>query len=217
MTFTRRAAGLSASLALMLAMTLALVLTGSARADTLSGARLVEALRQGGYVLAMRHASSPRTLPVAGAAAPDNVKLERELDEPGRAAARAMGEAMKTLRIPIGDVFSSPTYRALETTRFAQLPAAKPVEELGDGGSPAMDAPGAPPQWLKAKAAERPRSGTNTIIVTHFPNMSRAFGDSAANLLDGEALIFRPDGKGAAELVARVKIEDWPALAAAQE
>jgi phosphohistidine phosphatase SixA len=217
MTFIGRKAGVAASLALMLAMTLALVFSGAARADTLSGAGLVEALRQGGYVVAMRHASSPRTPPVAGAAASDNVKLERELDEPGRAAARAMGEAMKTLRIPIGDVFSSPTYRALETIRLAQLPGAKPVEDLGDGGSPAMDTPGAPPQWLKAKAADRPRSGTNTIVVTHFPNMSRAFGDRAANLADGEALVFRPDGKGAAELVARVKIEDWPALAAAQK
>jgi phosphohistidine phosphatase SixA len=200
----------------MLAMTLDLTPSAAAQ-ETLSGAGLTQALRQGGYVLAMRHASSPRTPPGAGAAASDNAKLERELDEPGRATARAMGEAMKALSIPIGDVFSSPTYRALETIRFAQLPAAKPIEALGDGGSPAMDAPGAPPQWLKAKVAEPPRPGTNTIMVTHFPNMSRAFGDSAANLADGEALIFRPDGKGAAELVARIKIEDWPALAVAQK
>ena len=29
---------------------------------------------------------------------------------------------------------------------------------------------------------------------------------------DGEALIVGPDGKGGASLVARVKIDDWPAL-----
>jgi hypothetical protein len=34
----------------------------------------------------------------------------------------------------------------------------------------------------------------------------------ASGLADGEALIFGPDGKGGATLVARVKIEEWPGL-----
>jgi hypothetical protein len=33
----------------------------------------------------------------------------------------------------------------------------------------------------------------------------------------GEALVFHPDGKGSTELVARVKIEEWPQLATASE
>jgi hypothetical protein len=32
----------------------------------------------------------------------------------------------------------------------------------------------------------------------------------------GEALVFRPDGKGGTSLVARIKIEEWPKLAAAR-
>jgi hypothetical protein len=43
-----------------------------------------------------------------------------------------------------------------------------------------------------------------------------AFGDAAAGLQDGEALIFRSDGAGGAMLVARLRIEAWPALAAAK-
>jgi hypothetical protein len=39
-----------------------------------------------------------------------------------------------------------------------------------------------------------------------------AFGESAAKMASGEALIFRP-GKANPDLVARIKIEEWPALA----
>jgi 3-dehydroquinate synthase class II len=67
--------------------------------------------------------------------------------------------------------------------------------------------------WLQAKVAERPRAGTNTIIVTQFPNIAEAFGQEASGLAEGEALIIRPDGAGADEIVGRVKIEEWPALA----
>lgn len=45
-----------------------------------------------------------------------------------------MGKALRELKIPIGEVDSSPTYRALETVRLAQLGKARPVVELGDGG-----------------------------------------------------------------------------------
>src|SRR5580700_8592874 len=92
-----------------------LVATGTAHAETLSGEALVKALRQGGYVIVMRHASSPREAPDRQIANADNVNLERQLDEAGRASAIALGSALGQLKIPIGEVFTSPTYRALET------------------------------------------------------------------------------------------------------
>src|ERR671913_547752 len=60
--------------------------------------------------------------------------LAGQLDAAGRAGATAMGEAIRRLKIPIGDVVTSPTYRARETVRYATLPEAKTFEELGDGG-----------------------------------------------------------------------------------
>jgi hypothetical protein len=68
--------------------------------------------------------------------------------------------------------------------------------------------------WLRAQVAERPSAGTNTIIVTHFPNVSEAFGKDAAGLDDGEALVFRPDDRGRVALVGRIKITDWQLAAA---
>jgi phosphohistidine phosphatase SixA len=194
-----------------------LATVGTAHGQSLSGKDLVAALRGGGYVILMRHASSPRTPPDAAEADADNVQHERQLDDQGRSSARAMGEALHQLQIPIGQVLSSPTYRALETIRLAHLRQPKTDSHLGDSGqSMQVDASGARAAWLREKVAQRPRAGTNTIIVTHFPNINEAFAKDATGLGDGEALVFRPDGHGAASFVGRIKIEEWPQLAAAR-
>jgi len=183
-----------------------LLLAGAASAQQLQGDALVKALRQGGYVIVMRHASSPREVPDKPTANPDNVKPERQLDQEGRATATAMGKSFRDLKIPVGTVFSSPTYRALETVRYAQFGNPQPVPELGDNGQSMQGGTEAQAAWLKKKAAEFPK-GTNTLLITHMPNMSRAFPDATANLADGEALVFGPAG-----VVARIKIEDWPRM-----
>jgi phosphohistidine phosphatase SixA len=188
-----------------------LLIGATAHAQSLTGEALVKSLRQGGYVIVMRHASSPREVPDKKTANPDNVKPERQLDETGRMTAAAMGKALRELKIPIGDVFTSPTYRALETLRLAQLPNPKPTPELGDNGQSMAGGTEAQAAWLQKIVTQFP-TGTNTLVVTHFPNLTRAFPQQATGVEDGEALIFGPDGKGGAKLVARVKIEDWPKM-----
>jgi phosphohistidine phosphatase SixA len=182
-----------------------------ARGQTLSGDALVSALRQGGYVLVMRHASSPREAPNKQTANADNVKLERQLDEAGRAAATAMGRALRDLKIPIGEVLTSPTYRAMETVRLARLAKPHSYAELGDGGQNMQDVTEAQAAWLRERVTRAP-TGMNGIVVTHMPNIARAFPEWGSTVSDGEALVFHPDGKGGALLVARVKIEEWPRL-----
>jgi phosphohistidine phosphatase SixA len=179
--------------------------------QTLSGEALVKALQQGGYALLVRHASSPRDTPDRRSANPDNVNLERQLDEKGRTTVTAMGEAIRALKIPTGAVLTSPTYRAQETVRLARLPNPEPHVELGDGGQSMQGVTQSQTAWLKKKVREFPR-GTNTILVTQLPNMSRAFPQRSAGLADGETLVFGPDAHGEAMVVARIKIEQRPHL-----
>lgn len=172
------------------------------------------ALQRGGYVILMRHASSPVTPPDAAHAELGNVKNERQLDEKGRASARSMGAVFRRLRIPVGRVLSSPTYRALETERLARFGPVQTFSELGDAGkSMSADATGARGRWLRSQVAQSPKAGTDTIIITHAPNIAEAFPLDVKDLGDGAALIFRPDGSGGVLLVARVKIEEWSQLA----
>jgi phosphohistidine phosphatase SixA len=188
-----------------------LLVTGAAHAQSLSGEALVKALRQGGYVIVMRHTSSPREAPDKKTANPDNVKIERQLDEEGRTTAIAMGKALHDLKIPVGSVLASPTYRALETVRYAHLGNPQTFAELGDNGQSMQGGTEAQAAWLQKKVTQFP-AGANTIVVTHFPNMTGAFPKLAAGVADGESLVFGSDGKGGATLVARIKIEEWPGM-----
>lgn len=182
-----------------------------AQAQMLSGDALVKALRQGGNLIVMRHASSPREVPDKASANPDNTKPERQLDEAGRNTAKAMGKALRDLKIPIGEVLTSPTYRAQETIRMEQWANPKPVPELGDNGQSMQGGTEAQATWLQKEVTRFP-AGTNKILVTHLPNLTKAFPQAAAGMEDGEALIFASDGKGGAKVIARVKIEDWQKL-----
>jgi phosphohistidine phosphatase SixA len=192
-------------------ISLILAFAAMAQAQMLSGDAVVKALRQGGYVIVMRHASSPREVPDKASANPDNTKPERQLDETGRTTATAMGKAVRDLKIPIGEVLTSPTYRAQETIRMEQWANPKPVPELGDNGQSMQGGTEAQATWLQKEVTRFP-AGTNKILVTHLPNLTRAFPQAAAGMEDGEALIFASDGKGGAKVIARVKIEDWQKL-----
>jgi phosphohistidine phosphatase SixA len=188
-------------------------LLGVAVGEPLSKPALLASLRHGGLVILMRHASAPRVAPDATHANKDNVRAERQLDDSGVASARAMGEALRRLHMPIGQVLSSRTYRALETVRYAELGEAVTLPELGDGGAGMQADPSAPhARWLRALAGKTPTPGTNTLMITHFPNISEAFGASAAGLADSEPLILQPVPLGDATLIARIKIEEWNQL-----
>jgi phosphohistidine phosphatase SixA len=173
---------------------------------------LVAALRRGGHVVVMRHARAPRELPTPQTAHPDNTALERQLDEVGRDGAAAMGAAWRSLGIPVGSVLSSPTFRARQTVRYAELPPPTLMEELGDGGQSMSGVSEAQVAFLRALAGRLPVGG-NTLIVTHVPNIPRAFPERAADIAEGEALVFGPDGKGGSTFVARIVIDEWPRLA----
>lgn len=184
----------------------------SASGQSRNPPEVLAGLQKGGQVIVMRHARSPQAVPDKATANADNTTLERQLDEEGRATATAMGNALRALKIPIGTMLSSPAYRARETVRWAQLPTPQLRNELGDGGQSMQGVGAAQGEWLRAQAGQFPR-GTNTFIVTHLPNISAAFPEDAQGIADGEALVFGPDGKGGAALLARIRIEEWLTLA----
>jgi len=188
-----------------------ILLAGAGQAQTLQGRALVQALQRGGYVIAMRHAASPRELPTEQTANKDNTKRERQLDEEGRMTSTELGKALRDLKVPIGEVQASPTYRALETAKYAGWSQAKAQAELGDNGRDMQGGTEAQAVWTRKRVTQF-AAGTNAILITHAPNLTRAFPDAAMGLADGEALIFGPDGKGGAAVVARVKIDEWSKL-----
>jgi hypothetical protein len=68
---------------------------------------------------------------------------------------------------------------------------------------------------LRTLAGTPPPAGTNVILVSHKPNIVDAFGKDWFDVREGEASIFRPDGKGGYTLVARLQAAEWTRLAQA--
>lgn len=201
---------ISFGIRLIVALVAVVLVLTPAHAQELTGPALVAALKKGGYVIVLRHASSPREVPDERTANPDNTARERQLDVAGRAAATAIGKALRDLAIPVGNVLSSPTYRALETVRFAQWQNLQTVAELGDRGQSMQGVTEADGEWLRNRVTQFP-SGTNTILVTHLPNITRAFPQFASGVDDADALVFGPSGNGPA-VVGRIEVAEWPTL-----
>jgi phosphohistidine phosphatase SixA len=192
-----------------IAVSILLLTVTTALAQEIPREDLADALREGGYVIVMRHASSPRDLPTETTANPDNVNRERQLDEIGRAEAAAMGEALRNHGIPIAEVLSSPTYRATETARRMGYSDIRTVDELSNEG---MRAAGeAYAGWLRTNVAVPPEAG-NRLLITHSPNVSAAFPEHAAGMGEGEALIFHPEAGADPVMVSRIAITEWPEL-----
>jgi phosphohistidine phosphatase SixA len=205
-TVHRRPDRVSSMRRVELVVFLAVSTAAAADAQMLSRAALVKSLQAGGHVIVMRHASSPGEVPQKPN--PDNVPPERQLDEKGRTTAAAMGEALRRLKIPVGEVLTSPTYRARETARLAGLPNPRSATELGEGPQSMQGVQLAQTDWLQKKVKELPR-GTNTVLITHVPNVTAAFPGEVPAVGEGEALVFAPDGRGGTSVVGRVRIEEW--------
>lgn len=187
---------------------LLLALSAAAWTQTLDPDR-VDALRNGGFVIVMRHASSPRQPPDADAARPGNENLERQLDEAGLRAAREMGQALRDLGIPLVEVATSPTFRAMETAQALGVEDFETHPELGNEGM--RESPDSAANWLRRQAMDPVRDG-NRLLITHAPNVRAAFPEHAEGMEEGDALVFDPDGPGDPILVGRMKIGDWAGL-----
>jgi len=64
---------------------------------------------------------------------------------------------------------------------------------------------------LRNMLAQPAELGKNTFLITHKPNIIDALGREWFDVKEGEASIFKPEN-GKYRLVARVQMEDWPAL-----
>ena len=199
--------------AFRLAVSLAFLWALPALAQTPNDADLIAALRQGGNVIVLRHGATRADQKDAKPFDPADTVHQRQLNDQGRATAKAMGDALRDLKVPVSQVQSSEYNRAEETGNLLGFGKVSTVGALDEGGTTSMaqgnDVQGAA---LRKLAATPPPAGTNAILVTHKPNIVGAFGKEWSDVNEGEATIVRPDGHGSFTVVGRVLAVDWPRL-----
>ena len=172
--------------------------------------KLVTDMKKGGYVIVLRHGATNADQADTDPLHLDNIGSQRLLSEKGRDVAKRVGDSFRTLGIPLGKVYSSEFNRATETAQLVSGKSPTTTADLTEGGlvvSPAENTRRA--KALKALAAVVPEAGSNTLIVTHKPNILDAFGEDWFTSKEGEASVFKPDGSNKLVLVARVQAADW--------
>ncbi len=171
---------------------------------------LVAEMKQGGYVIVLRHGATNRDQADTDPLNHDNISKQRLLSEKGREVAKQVGDTFKKLGIPLGKVYSSKFNRAVETGKLVSGGSVTPTLDVTEGGlvvTPIENDRRA--EALKKMAGTMPEAGKNTLIVTHKPNIMDAFGKDWFDVKEGEASVFRPDGSGKAVLAGRVQATDW--------
>ena len=169
-------------------------------------------LREGGYVLYMRHASTDFSQNDANSRSYEDCANQRNLTDKGREEARTIGAHVKRLKIPIGAVLASPFCRTMETARLA-FGKAQPMQEVR-GGPARPDDPERYAPLKKILSSEVPK-GQNTVIASHGNPFHAVAGPPY--LAEGEIAVVRPEGGGRFTVIARIRPADWPGLRAAGE
>lgn len=150
----------------------------------------------------------------------DDMSAQRQLSDKGRSLARELGDALKRLGVPIGEVYTSRLNRAVETGKLLSGKDVSPVDELTDSGAGSASAM-ANPDGKNANAGRAmrelvntpPKTGLNNLAVTHKTNVADAFGKEFSDIREGEALVYKTSASGPAVLVTRVQPDQWIAQA----
>jgi phosphohistidine phosphatase SixA len=185
----------------------------AAQAD-LQETDIAKALRAGDLVMVVRHGA---TFPDQADTDPlnfDNIAAQRNLNEKGKALAKAFGDALRQVGVPVGKVYTSKYNRAYETAVIAGFKDIEKTLDLTEGGlivSPNENNRRA--ESFRNLIATPPTPHTVTILVSHQPNIVAALGKDWFDVKEGEASIFRPANSGY-KLVARVQMDAWPRIAA---
>ena len=165
----------------------------------LTGTMLKDALLRGGLVLYLRHTES---------GVPTSQCTISNLTPRGEADAVKIGETIRDLKLPIGKIFSSDICRVQDTARLLGLGPFEVSEDLTNVRKrEGHDLAAARMKLI----ATPPPSASHHLLVSHLHGGERE--DQAIYLDFGEIIVFRPDGKGGSNAVARIRMEDWPMLA----
>jgi len=170
----------------------------------LQGPPLLAALKRGGYVIYFRHTATDFSKNDSGMTGYDDCQNQRLLSAQGRRDATEIGRRIRALWLARGEVLASPFCRTMDHARL-MLDTATPRVEIreGEGGDYA---------GLKRLLASPVAPGRNRWIVGHGIPFRAVAGPP--HLAEGEAAVIEPGGTGWT-VIARIKVEDWPAFAAA--
>jgi broad specificity phosphatase PhoE len=201
----------------LMACSMWLALTAQASAAGLDDEALVKALRAGGYTIYFRHTQTDWSKDDHIAKAGDWKSCDpnkiRQLSDTGRETAKAIGRAIRALKLPIRRVLSSEYCRATETVRLMQIGTVEPTTDIMNlRAADYVGGRDAAVKRLQQVIAAPVAPGGNVVIGAHGNLIKAASGVYPG---EGGAAIFQSDAKGehGFRYVASLEPGDWTRLA----
>jgi virginiamycin B lyase len=180
-------------------------------ARTAQAPGLAGALRRGGHVLVFRHAATDHSQGDAPRFQYSQCSRQRNLDDAGRAQARAIGRAMRAMDVPIGRVVASPYCRTVQTARLAFGRVTATRDLLSEVNVRQGEDVATLDDKFRALMRRAPATGTNTVLVSHGIAIDAA---TDVNLDEGQAAVFRRDRSARAyRFVRTLTPAQWTRLA----
>ena len=178
--------------------------------DTLSPVELVQALRDGGYVLYFRHAITDHSTHDQDRNNLQNCATQRLLSEEGRVQMQGIGQAMRDLDIRVSTILSSPYCRSIDTAMraFGRMEINDDLKHTvtADEETVARQA-----KALRHMLSTPPAvPGTNTVLSAHTANLQDATGIWPKP--EGVVVVFQPIGNGSYRYIATIVPNRWEAL-----
>ena len=161
------------------------------------------ALRSGGHVALIRHASTESGLGDPPGYKLDNCATQRNLSPVGREESRRLGERFRKEGVVVEKVYTSPWCRCRDTAReaFGKAEDWAALSSFFDDRSRAADLTERVKNRIGTYSTRRPK-GT-IVMVTHNVNIA-ALTDLSVGM--GEVVVVRPDGCCGLRVVGRIRI-----------
>tara|TARA_B100001115_G_scaffold130517_1_gene98383 strand:+ start:255 stop:839 length:585 start_codon:yes stop_codon:yes gene_type:complete len=171
-------------------------------------AKMIEKLKEGGYVIYFRHATTEKDYADQVKADVNDGSTQRVLSEKGWHEAVHIGNAFKFHKIPVGEVIASQYFRAWQTAwlafgKYKKEPKLNflPFEDYTDAQVAQMKKTMTPILSKKVKA------GTNFVIVGHDDLFEAATGIYPEP--QGIAHVVKPMGDGKFKVLGSIKPDEW--------
>lgn len=169
---------------------------------------LLDNIRQGGYVLYMRHGPTDTSRPDLAPIDLNDCSKQRPLSELGKKLAAAIGNAVKKAGVPVGEVMASPMCRARGTAGLAFGEDTYKLDELLMYTSHLTKAEKVPRVARIRELVSTPvTAGENRVLVAHAPNMFDLMGYFPK--IEGTIVVFKPLGGDGFEYLGSIKPHDW--------
>ncbi|MCC2675155.1 MAG: hypothetical protein K0R58_2102 [Ramlibacter sp.] len=156
-------------------------------------------LQKGGQVVLIRHALTDPGVGDPAGFQLGECRTQRNLSEEGRAEARRLADALRTRRVPVAGVLSSPWCRCLETAQVVFGRAAQANAALGNlFGRHEREAQ----QVADLRKLVLPPQGGNLFLVTHGSTTLALTGVSPAT---AEMVVLTPQAGGGFRVAGRLR------------